>query len=158
MRGARGPVAAVVTTAVLMVGCGGKEQTLTKPTFVTRGNTICSAALAKITTGAASAFVNKNEVPAGGQIDGFVKQTVVPALNDQIDALEELKAPKDDKEIVDKALAEEKKGRDKILDEPVLLAASEDPFDKFNTLASGYGLDACSSISQRTRGLMSGKG
>lgn len=137
---------AVVGLAAGFAGCGSDDERLTQEEFVTQGNAICKASSDRLDPKFEAAFGNATEEnpPSEAALTAFVKDTFLPEINGQLDDLDKLNPPKASEDDFNAALAEARKAVEKIEDDPVAFATSdEDPFEKANELVATAGLDVC---------------
>lgn len=141
------PVGRTKTVLVVLVvavagsgACGDKRLTQTE--FVTKGNAICESGSQRIDAAAKKAF--GTEKPSDAVITEFVRDTAVPEIQKQLDALEDLTPPKDLEAKYDAALKEARSALAKVKANPADLASdSSDTFARSDELIKGVGLDAC---------------
>lgn len=137
---------AVLVLAVAAVGCGGSDKkTLSKAEFLKKGNAICQKGNQEIQAAGQKIFTSKKRPPQA-KLLAFAKGTILPSVQQQVNQIRDLGAPKGDeskvKAIVDAAQA----GVDKAKQNPaVLTQQGEGPFKRADALARAYGLKVCGS-------------
>jgi hypothetical protein len=138
-------IAAVLAVALVAAGCGGDSTSsttsvpaLSKGDFVAQANAICVKGN-KATDSAGATLGNS---PSQAQMSDVVTSTIVPAIQDQIDAIKALGPPSGDETTVSSMLALAQTDVDKLKGNPALLT---DPtlFADFGKVAHPYGLTSC---------------
>lgn len=142
MRRTTGAFAAVLCAAGLIAGCGGSAR-LSKAEFLKKGNAICAKGNAEIQAAGRKQFTKP---PTPAQLVPFVKTTVIPSVQRQIDQVRKLKPPKSDEATVKDILDSAQAALDKAKANPLLLATNgPGPFAEANRKAKAYGLTTCGS-------------
>jgi hypothetical protein len=138
---------AVLALALAAVGCGGSsdKKSLSKAEFLKKGNAICRKGNQELDAAGKKIF-SSNKKPSKAQMTAFVKGSIIPGVQREVDGIRGLGAPKGDeskvKAIVDAAQA----GIDKGKQNPLSLAQQgEGPFKHADDLAKAYGLTVCGS-------------
>jgi hypothetical protein len=134
---------AILSVGVVVVGCGGGSDHLTKAQFDTQGNAICKKGNQEINKAANQVFTSKR--PSQAQIDKWTNGTLIPSVQSQIDQLRDLNPPSADEAQVNAILDEAQTALDKVKKDPTLVQGNSDPFKKANQLAKQYGLATCGS-------------
>lgn len=143
--------AAALAMAIALAGCGGggesstTSEALSKDEFITQADQICA-------TGTDEFDAALEEFSAGGQPSDeeaatFFAETLFPSYKDQAAQIDALAAPEGDEEEVDAiitalndAIAEAES------DPEAAIAAEDDPFEEYRTLAADYGLTECDTL------------
>jgi hypothetical protein len=140
-------LAAAVLIGLGAAGCGGNAgsttddpptATLTKAEFRAKANAICKLANRKQNAAARKEY--GNNPPTTAQIMSFARNTAIPGIRDQIEALRTLGSPSS---AVTRMLNLAERALDRVKRDPALLAGESDPFAEFKRLAHAYGLTAC---------------
>lgn len=98
-----------------------------------------------------TSFANKGQVPTPDELQTFADDVVVPQVQKELDELDDLEPPKDDRERVDDIIKAGREGSERISEVPALLASKDrNPLNEYAELASGYGLKACGRNSDKT--------
>jgi hypothetical protein len=144
-------VAALVALAALVAGCGGggdttdETVTLTKAEFIEQGDAICKEANEE-NEAEAEEFAEENgftlEKASKDQLEEAVAEVLVPSLNQQMEELDNLGAPKGDEDQVEEIIVSVEDAADEIEDDPGLVF-EETTLDKSNKLAKAYGFKVC---------------
>jgi hypothetical protein len=148
--------AATVLAACVAAGCGGDDKgssdddkPVTKATFITSADAICTKTDAEITAAAAKLREKseKDGTLPKQDVVNFFKGTSLPAYNDLVRQLGALTPPKGDEAKIDGLLATLASAIDTVKADPEKFAstAAEDPFADFNTRAKAYGMKVCGS-------------
>lgn len=157
MRARAGVVMVAGLLAVLgLAACGDDDgDPLTKAGFIANGSAICERTQERIDQGA-TGFV-EGEVPTFEQMRTFVDDTVAPAVKDELNELDDLQPPEEDREDVDEIIEEGEKARDAASTRPeLLLNKDRSPFNRYAELASRYGLRNCGTFSEEVQRKLSG--
>ena len=154
--------ALAVSAALVAAGCGGDDETtstttsgasgatgasgapLTHAEYVAQADAICAAGDKEIE----AAGQSLGDAPTEAVLEGFVDDTVVPAIQKQYDALAALPAPEGEEEQVDDLLSALQDGVDTLNEDPTLITAGDSadgPFADANKAAQDFGLTACGS-------------
>jgi hypothetical protein len=141
----------LLLTATLIIGvsasgCGSSNKSatsattasITKAELLAKGNAICAHGNQKL-AGAQSALGSR---PSQAQITAFVKSSLGPDIQSQIDGIRALGAPSGEQSTVTSMLGVAQKDLDKLESNPALLASGP-PFADFAKIAHSYGLTAC---------------
>jgi hypothetical protein len=143
--------AAMLSIAALdLAACGGgaKAKTatadtsapaITKSEFVRRANAICAKGNAE--NKAAGAKLGSE--PAEAQVVAFVRETEVPSVQAQINALKALGAPPGDSAKVSKMLTLAQAAVDAVKAQPTIVTSGANVFARFAQVAHPYGLISC---------------
>jgi hypothetical protein len=147
----------VTAALVLAAGCGNDDDSdssattttaaLTKAEFIKQANKICKQQDDKIERASQQFFADapNDQEPPPDEVAEFGKQTVFPAIQDEIDRVEALGAPAGDEEEVKKMLDAAKSGLAELEQNPDQLEKGgvASAFEEYQKLASAYGLDQC---------------
>ena len=133
---------ALLATGLMVTGCGGDDDELTKAEFVEQANAICKAGNKKIDAAAEEAL-NPNKRPSNAQLEEFATETVIPNIQGQVDDVRELEPPSEDQEQIDEFLESAQGEIDRLEENPSGLFTDESSFVETNQLARAYGLDEC---------------
>ncbi len=135
----------VLAVGVVVAGCGGDDDELTKSEFTTQANAICEKGNAEIDSAANKAFP-RHRPPSEAEATNFAEDTLIPNVQRQIDDVRDLNPPSEDEDEVTAILDEAQQSLDRVEDDPtILFGAGQSPFAKSNQLAKAYGLDECAS-------------
>ncbi len=157
--GGPGALVAIGVAGALSLGaCGGDgEEPLTRAGFVARANEICAGTQKAIDDAADTSFPNKGQVPTPDELQAFADDVVVPRLHNELDELDDLEPPKDDRERVDDMIKAGREASERISEVPALLGSKDrNPLNQYAELASAYGLKACGRISDKTTRAITG--
>ncbi len=148
MRRLANPLAlAACAVALIAAGCGDDESettttpsgpALSKSKFIAEADAICAKGSKTIDSAAA----NLGSDPTLAVVEGFVDDTVVPAVTAEIDGIRALSPPAGDEPQVEAILGAAQDALDQVSDNPTLLV-NGDPFAKANQLARENGLKEC---------------
>jgi type IV pilus biogenesis protein CpaD/CtpE len=132
-------VAALAVAGLAACGSDDSDSTsaLSTDDFVSQTNAICKEKGGEIDK-AASEFT---KAPAGADLRGFVKDTVLPQYSAQIGQIQALDAPSDISDDVDTWLTDSLATRDAVGDDPTAVL-TPDAFTKVNQEADDLGLGA----------------
>jgi hypothetical protein len=134
--------AAVLSVGIVVAGCGGGDDALTKSEFLKQGNAICKKGNDQINKDANQTFGNKQ--PSQAQVNSFSSETLIPVVQTEIDGLRDLNPPSEDEDQVNALVDEAQATLDKVKKDPAaLILVKPDPFAKANQLAKDYGLTEC---------------
>jgi hypothetical protein len=151
----------LVTAALTLGACGvggdGDGERLTKEQYIEQGNAICAEASARIDAAAQSAFSTPREVPPDEEVVELATETVVPAIEEEVESLSELRPPEFDDERVEQTLQAGRDGVDTVRRDPTIIRNSnDDGFARYRELSESYGLQDCGGGSDVLRDSMSG--
>jgi hypothetical protein len=133
---------AVLSVGIVVAGCGGGDDALTKSEFLKQGNAICKKGNKEIDQSANKTF-SKNQRPTKAEITKFAEDTLIPSAEEQIAGLRDLNPPSADEDQVNAILDEADSALDETKADPAIVASNKDPFKKANQLAKSYGLNEC---------------
>jgi hypothetical protein len=149
---------------LLASGCGGSDSApqtdsgsestveLSKAEFVNKASIVCKAAQER-TTEEFGKYIQKNRIPTSGPgvavkaADAF-RVVFRPAIEKEIDVLDELSPPAKDEQEVDKILAAMQQGLEEAEDDPLEFIQTSSTFEDASRLAIAYGIPACSTNSK----------
>lgn len=144
----RGAAAIAAIAMFVVAGCGGSDSTsttasLSKAEFVKRGNDICDRANTRLETIARKEFGSAS--PTATQVESFLGDHVIPALQQEAADIRELPVPQGDEQQVDEMLTALEQGAEQAKSDPNSLQAhgAADPLSKAIQLARAYGLKVC---------------
>jgi len=138
-------IAAMCTFALTSCGSSNNSKTISKAEFLKRGNAICKQGNDE-TNAAANKEFPHNKKPNQAQLVKFVKVTIIPSVQSQINRIRALGAPAGDKAKVDQLVNSAQAALDQGKKNPVLLTSNgPGPFAKTNQLTKAYGLTVCGS-------------
>lgn len=129
--------------AIGVAGCGDDDSTssttatLTKEEFVQQANAICAEANAENEAAA------KEAQASGGDQEAFITDTLLPSIQAQITAIEDLPVPSGEEEQVSEIVTAVNQGLDEAEADPAALTSGADPFAEANQLANDYGMTDC---------------
>jgi hypothetical protein len=143
----------VAALAVLVVGCGGgddssSEETLTKAQYVNEATAICSQG-GKETAKELSVYLKKNNLaqPNEAQAGKAIEVVVLPAFRSQVEELSELQAPEGDEAQIESMLQSLETGLDDGADDPEnFFKQADSEFAKGVEMANKYGIEGCGSL------------
>lgn len=153
-----GVLIGLVVAAVLVVGCGGSDESnesgtttsITKAEFVRQANAICKKAAADREAAALALFKEQRErgAPSKGELQAQTEEVMVevvlPALSQMTDELADLGTPKGDGDQVDAIIGAYRTAAEEIESDPAQVVDGEaDPFVQPRALAVAYGADDC---------------
>ena len=143
----------VLAVAIAVIGgaCGGDDdddgggEALTEAEFLAQGNEICAEASADLDAAAGEAFTEEPDPAAVGE---FFRDTALPSISDQLDAIEDLEGPDELEEELDSIIADTRDKLEEIegLDDEELfelVSSGEDPFADINDELVAIGLAGC---------------
>jgi hypothetical protein len=139
-----------LAVGLLIAGCGGGDDHLTKAEYLKQGNAICKRGNDEIDAAAKQQFsdqLSKGQRPSDATLVNFTTDSVIPNVEDQIAQLRDLSPPKGDEDTVNAIYDAADEGLDKLKADPSL--AGQGPsgggaFTEADKLARDYGLVACS--------------
>lgn len=145
-------VPALALAASLLAGCGGSDgsdrkdsapepeaSAITSADFVSEANQICAGGNAEID----SASVELGDAPSEEDVSAFASDVLVPNIQDQHDAIDELGAPEGDEDAVDALLTALQDGIDALTADPTVVSVAPGPFADANAAATELGLTDC---------------
>jgi hypothetical protein len=139
-----------LAAGLLAAGCGssdksGEKSSITKAEFVKKGNAICAQGNKKIEAQGQKLF-GPNKKPSKAKLEEFASTVLLPSVEDQVNKIRALGAPKGDEAKVKAILDAADQGVQKGKQDPLSLTnEGADPFAKANRLAKAYGLKVCGS-------------
>jgi hypothetical protein len=150
MRPLAGSVAvALCALALVAAGCGDDEPEptttasgppLSKSKFIAQADALCATGNQAIE----EAGKQLGADPTDAVLEGYVDDTVVPAINTELDGIRALAPPAGDEAQVEAIVNAAQDALDQVSDDPTLVVGG-DPFAKANQLAQAYGLKECGS-------------
>jgi hypothetical protein len=147
-----------VVAAVGLAGCGGGGEQLTKAEYARQGNELCERIEQRVTQAASSQFSQQGEIPSAEKITSFARETLAPALEEELDALGGLGPPEQDEERVSDILTAGRRAIEEVQRDPTSLIGERNPLDDYDELANGYGLERCGGISDEVDRALTGRG
>jgi len=160
-------LAAAVSAGLIAAGCGGSSSTtttvsgasgasgatgaagqpLTKVAFIAQADAICERGNKELNAEGKKVFGNlpKGQKPSAAQQQKFITDSVIPNIQNQIDAIRALTPPSGDEDQVKAIVDAAQQALDKAKADPSAFfqGGKNDPFAKANKLASDYGLKVC---------------
>jgi hypothetical protein len=141
-------------TGLIAAGCGGDDDdgggddptatettettaSLTKEEWITQADAICHESDTKIEAGAPAGSATAAEV------DAFVSDTLVPAVQTQLDDIRALGPPEGAEDEATAIIDEAQAALDQLSDDPTLIRNQQDPFADANADAQAFGLTVC---------------
>jgi hypothetical protein len=135
-------LAATLAVAIVVVGCGGGEDHLTKAEFIRQADAVCKKGNDQINKVANQTFDKKQ--PSQADLNKFATDTLIPTVQTELDGVRDLNPPSEDEDQVNALLDEAQAALDKGKQDPAALTSSNaDPFKKANQLTKDYGLKEC---------------
>ncbi len=144
-------LAAALAGVMALAGCGGSDsststtsETLTKSEFVAKANAICAKGNQEIRAAGKKLF-SSGQAPSQAAQEKFVTATVIPSIQQQVDAVDDLPAPAGDEQKVQAIVNAARSALDKVKQDPSLITAQgqSDPFAQADKLTNSYGLTQC---------------
>lgn len=139
-------LAAFLAAGLFAAGCGGGSSNdgPTRAEFITQADAICKKAHDKLDSDFNAAFSGKQ--PSQADLNKFALNTLVPAVQGEIDDVSALAPPSADKADVAAIIDAEQAGVNKIKADPGVLSPKvpENPLGKGQRLANDYGMKECS--------------
>jgi hypothetical protein len=136
----------------VIAGCGDSAGTSTTTTtgpptkqeFLISADQICHSFESQIEAAGDDVFAGKQQ-PKPAQVRRFALRIAAPKLQDEVDAVRSLGAPKGDEQEVDRILAASEQGVEEIRQDPELIAGGDAPpgLKKAGRLAKAYGSTEC---------------
>ena len=131
-----------MTLTLTMAACDGGGERLTEEEFVSAANEACTEGNEEIQA-AADEIGSSGQQPTEDQLEGFV-DSIVDAIQGQIDDIDELNPPEDMEEDVDALVAELQSSLDALEEQGAeALRSEENPFTDANEIAGDLGLTVC---------------
>jgi hypothetical protein len=140
--------ALAVTAALAVAGCGGddeddsgeggSETALTEEEFTTQANQICADGNQEI----AQAGQQLGQNPSQEQVEAFVNDTLIPTIEGQLAAIDDLVPPESIAGDVDAVIADAQAVVDRLQDDPSLVA-DQSLFAEVDTQLTELGLTDC---------------
>jgi hypothetical protein len=146
--------------ALLGAGCGSSKKdssttsasksgsaSISKKDFLKKGNAICKAGNKQINAQGKKLFGGLKGKPSTSQMTRFTKKVLIPSVQQQVDKIRALGAPKGDEAKVKAIVDAAQQGVEKGKQDPLALAQAKGggPLTKANKLARQYGLKVCGS-------------
>ena len=144
-------LAAALAGVMAIAGCGGSDSsmsttsgTLTKSEFAAKANAICGKGNQEIRAAGKKLF-SSGQAPSQAAQEKFVTATVIPSIQQQVDAVDDLPAPAGDEQKVQAIVNAARSALDKVKQDPSLITAQgqSDPFAQADKLTNSYGLTQC---------------
>jgi hypothetical protein len=136
-----------VAVAAIGMGCGGGEAApLSKAEFIAQGNSICGESAdardAALKEAAKESAQGSEDLSSAAELEKFVTEAVLPAIEEMNEQLAGLGAPKRDETKVAAIVAGFEEGAEAVEANP-RSALGRSPFADANRLAADYGLTDC---------------
>jgi hypothetical protein len=146
----RGGFALLLLAGLVLCGCGSSSSSsstttaaISKAEFLKKANTVCKKGNQKINKVDKSIF-ETNKKPTKAQEMQFATGTLIPGIQEELDGIKALGAPKGDEAKVNQIVTTAQDTLDKIKNDPtILFTSSTDPFKAANKLSNAYGLTVC---------------
>jgi hypothetical protein len=157
-----GPIASLVALAALVLlaaGCGGdggesdtapagdSSGSISKAEFVERGNAICKEGNEDLASGiqefAEDNGLSGSDQPSQEELEGLATDVLLPAIDEQVEKLRELGAPKGQEKEVEKFLDNAEAAIAELEADPGMLTEEGSPFTDVNGEAVALGLIVC---------------
>jgi hypothetical protein len=136
-----GLLTCALTLGLVVAGCGGGDDNLTKAEFIKQADAICKQGNKQINAAAQDVFTTKQE-PSQAQLKQFATETLIPDVQRQVDGVRALNEPSDDEDQVNAFLDSAQSELDKGKKDPLYLT-SDKSFQKTNQLGKQYGFKVC---------------
>jgi len=124
---------------------GGGGEPLSQDEFVAQGNEICEEGDIQTEAAFEETFGDTEEEPPADEVEDFIRNELIPVIQDQIDGLRDRTPPETLQEdfvaMLDDAEAALDEVRDMSAEE--ILSEQDDPFAAVNAQAEELGLTAC---------------
>ena len=135
----------LVPVVLLLVACGGGEDSISKDEYLKRADAICDEGNKELEEASKGAFadVKEGEAPTKDQIEKYARETVIPMVRQQVDDLRDLPPPEGGKSEVDEIYDAIDEALDRVEKDPSLLGSSADLFEKADELSKKYGYEVC---------------
>ena len=140
--------AAALAMAIALAACGGGDESsttpeaLTKDEFIAQADEICATATDEFD--AALEELSAGGQPSDEEVATFFSETLVPLGKDEAAQIDALAAPEGDEEEVDAIVTALNDAIAEVESDPeAAIAAEDDPFEQYGTLAEDYGLTEC---------------
>lgn len=130
--------------------CGGGDgDGVSKADYLAEAKEVCRQGKETLTKASNEVFA---KLPPGqklspGEIEDFVRKTVVPTIRDQVRQLRALEAPDGEKAHVEEIYSALEKGIDEMEQSPAKLTDGSNVFAAADTLAQKYGISVCATTS-----------
>jgi hypothetical protein len=134
--------AAILALGVVVAGCGGDDDTLTKAQFIKQADAICKKGNKRIDAGAEDVFTTKGQ-PSKAQLTTFATDTLIPDIQGQVDDVRALNEPSEDEDQVNAFLDSAQAELDKGKEDPLYMTTPQS-FKETNKLGKAYGFKVCS--------------
>jgi hypothetical protein len=134
--------AAILAVGVVVVGCGGDDDTLTKAQFIQQADAICKKGNKQIDAAAKNVFTTKQH-PTKAQLTEFSTGTLIPNIQGQVDDVRALNEPSEDEDQVNAFLDSAQSELDKGKQDPLYMTTDKS-FSETNKLGKAYGFKVCS--------------
>ena len=121
---------------------GPTGEPLTKDEFIAQADAICESSDKDIEAAAEDLF-SGGANPGQAEEEAFVTGTLVPGVQQQLDAIRALTPPEGDEDEVNAVLDSAQEGLDELEDDPSLLGTPQNPLNESTKLAKEYGFEAC---------------
>lgn len=118
-------------------GTDTTSASLTKDEWISQADAICKASNATIEAGSPGNGATAEEV------DAFISDTVVPAIQSQLDDIRGLGTPTEEGAQATGIVDEAQTALDQLKADPTALRNEEDPFAKANADARAFGMKEC---------------
>lgn len=136
--------------AAALAGCGEEGSRapapaqVTKPQYIAAGDEICAEGDRELAReGKRTLRQLGSEDPAGGEVERFAEETVIPVTEMRIADLRALEPPAGDEQQVAEIFDAAERSLDEIRDDPSLIEKAEQVFEPASRLAAAYGFMDC---------------
>jgi hypothetical protein len=136
-----GLLVCALTLGLVLAGCGGGDDNLTKAEFIKQADAICKQGNQRINAAAKDVFTTKQE-PSQAQLKQFATETLIPDVQGQVDEVRALNEPSDDEAQVNEFLDSAQSELDKGKKDPLYMTTDKS-FSKANQLGKQYGFKVC---------------
>jgi len=144
----------LAATALVLMGaaCGGDDddgggggEPLSQEEFLAQGNEICEEGDRKSEAAFEEIFGETEEEPPAEEVEAFLRNEIIPIIEDQIDGLRGLTPPEDLQEDFDAMLDDADTALEEVRDMSAeeIVSEQDDPFANVNSQAEELGLTAC---------------
>lgn len=130
---------------LLVAACGGGGEEISKEEYLRRAQAICRQDNEELEAASKKAFADlkQGEKPSEEQVEGFVRQTVVPMIRAQVEELRDLPPPEKAANQVDEIYDAVEVALDELEADPKRLTVGPNLFAEADRLGEKYGFPVC---------------